>query len=69
MRGKYGGSKNEDVDDMISDTRWVQLKELVTNMNETQLSELDVWAGKQQKAAKTARKKIRRDIDDAACLV
>ena len=65
VRGKYGGSANEDVDDMISDTRWVQLKELVTNMNESQLSELDVWAGKLQKAAKAARKRIRRDMDDA----
>ena len=65
VRGKYGGSKHEDPDDMVSDTRWVQLKELVTNMNESQLSELDVWAGKLQKAAKAARKKIRRDMADA----
>ena len=59
MRGKYGGSKDEDVDDMISDTRWVQLKELVTNMNESQLSELDRWAAQLQKATKAARKRVR----------
>ena len=59
VRGKFGGSKDEDMDDMISDTRWVQLKELVMNMNETQLSELDKWAAQLQKAAKNARKRVR----------
>ena len=29
VRGKYGGSRDEDVDDMLSDTRWVKLTELV----------------------------------------
>ena len=60
VRGKFGGSKDEDPDDMISDTRWVQLKELVMNMNESELSELDTWAGQLQKAAKAARKRVRR---------
>ena len=59
VRGKYGGSKDEDVDDMISDTRWVQLKELVMNMDESQLSELDRWASQLQKTAKAARKRVR----------
>ena len=45
---------------MISDTRWVQLKELVLNMDESQLSELDTWAGQLQKAAKTARRRVRQ---------
>ena len=60
VRGKFGGSSNEDIDDMLSDTRWVKLTELVTNMTEPQLAELDVWAGQLQKAAKAARKNIRR---------
>ena len=63
VRGKYGGSSNEDLDDMISDTRWVQLKELVTNMREPELAELDAWAGQLQKAAKAARKNIRRALE------
>ena len=60
VRGKYGGSKDEDPDDMVSDTRWVQLKELVHNMGESELSELDRWAGKLQKAAKAARLALRQ---------
>ena len=60
VRGKYGGSKHEDPDDMVSDTRWVQLKELVHNMGESELSELDRWAGKLQKAAKAARLALRQ---------
>ena len=54
------GSRNEDVDDMISDTRWVQLTELVRNMSEPQLAELDSWAGRLQKTAKAARKRVRQ---------
>ena len=60
VRGKYGGSKDEDLDDMISDTRWVKLPELVMNMDESQLSELDKFAGQLQKAAKAARKRVRQ---------
>ena len=45
---------------MVSDTRWVQLKELVLNMGESELSALDQWAGQLQKAAKVARKALRR---------
>ena len=60
VRGKYGGSSSEDVDDMISDTRWVQLKELVANMDESELCELDSWAGQLQKVAKAVRKRVRR---------
>ena len=60
VRGKYGGSSTEDVDDMISDTRWVQLKELVLNMSESELAELDSWAGQLQKTAKAARKRVRQ---------
>ena len=60
IRGKFGGSKDEDPDDMISDTRWVSLLELVRNMSEPELSQLDTWAGQLQKTAKQARKKLRR---------
>ena len=45
---------------MISDTRWVQLTELVRNMSEPQLAELDSWAGRLQKTAKAARKRVRQ---------
>ena len=60
VRGKFGGDSNEDVDDMNSDTRWVKLTELVKNMGESELAELDVWAGQLQKAARAARKRVRR---------
>ena len=63
IRGKYGGDSNEDVDDMLSDTRRVKLTELVTNMREPELAELDAWAGQLQKAAKAARKNIRRALE------
>ena len=45
---------------MVSDTRWVQLKELVLNMGESELRELDQWAGQLQKAAKAARLALRQ---------
>ena len=66
VRGKYGGSKGEDEDDMLSDTRWVPLQQLALNMDESQLSELDKWAGQLQKAAKNARKRVRilQESDD-----
>ena len=60
IRGKYGGHIDEDMDDMVSDTRWVKLTELVKNMKEPELKELDVWAGSLQKAAKAACMELRR---------
>ena len=56
VRGGYG--EDED-DELIPDTRWVKLSELVNNLDENDLKELDTWAGKLQKAAKAARKRLR----------
>ena len=61
VRGKNGGSSKEDPDDKNSDTRWVQLKELVMNMDDSQLTSLDTWAGQLQKVATAARKRVQRD--------
>ena len=72
VRGKFGGDSNEDVDDMNSDTRWVKLTELVTNMGESELAELDVWAGQLQKAASrrlgSALGGPRRAASESACV-
>ena len=45
VRGKNGGSSKEGPDDKNSDTRWVQLKELVMNMDDSQLTSLDTCVG------------------------
>ena len=56
VRGDYGEDKD---DELIPDTRWVKLAELVYNMDERALAALDKWAGKLQKAAQDARKRVR----------
>ena len=63
VRGKFGGDCDEDMDDMLSDTRWVKLTELVANMDEPELSELDAWAGRLKKAAIAARKRLRESLE------
>ena len=45
-------SIDEDEDDMVSDTRWVKLTELATNMGEGELKELDMWAAGLQRRPK-----------------
>ena len=54
-----GGFGEDEEDELIPDTRWVTLAELVANMEEEDLKDLDLWAGKLQKAAKAARKRLR----------
>ena len=60
LRGKYGGGADEDEDDMVSDTRWEPLNDLVSHLSEPQLAVLDAWAGSLQKKAKAARKELRK---------
>ena len=54
-----GGFGEDEEDELIPDTRWVTLSELVANMDESELTDLDVWAGKLKKAAQAARKRLR----------
>ena len=50
VRGGFGEDKD---DELIPETRWIRLSELVHNMDERSLIALDKWAGK-HKAAKSA---------------
>ena len=56
VRGAFGEDKD---DELMPETRWVKLSELVYNMDEQALASLDKWAGKLQKAAQAARKRLR----------
>ena len=59
LRGKFGKSNDEDVDDMVPGTRWVKLTELVENIDEAGCELLDSFAKELAKAAKQARKRLR----------
>ena len=58
VRGGFGKSADEDVGDLIPDTRWIKLSELV-HMDETQLKALDTFAAGLKKACQAARKRLR----------
>ena len=64
IRGGFGEDKD---DELIPDTRWVKLPELLANMDAASLKALDKWAGKLQKTAEEARKRLkqRRNEEDA----
>jgi len=59
VRGKFGDDSDEDLEDMVPDTRWVKLSELVQKIDEPGCAALDTFAAKLQKAAKVARKRLR----------
>ena len=59
VRGKFGDDSDEDSDDMVPDTKWVKLSDLVEKINEAGCKELDAFAGGLQKLAKAARKRMR----------
>jgi len=59
LRGKFGKSRHEDIDDMVPATRWVKLPELVENIDEAGCALLDAFAKDLAKVAKQARKRIR----------
>jgi hypothetical protein len=56
VRGGFGEDKD---DELIPDTRWVKLSELVANMDDRALAALDRWAASLQKTARDARKRLR----------
>ena len=56
VRGGFGEDKD---DELVPETRWVKLSDLVFNMSDSSLASLDKWAGKLQKAAQEARKRTR----------
>ena len=62
VRGGFGVDED---DELLPDTRWVPMHELVANMDETTLAALDQWAGKLQKTAREARKRLRRERQEA----
>ena len=59
LRGKFGKSSDEDVDDMVPGTTWVKLIELVENIDEAGCALLDSFARELAKATKQARKRLR----------
>ena len=60
VRGKFGDDSDEDFDDMVPDTKWVRLSELVEKIDEPGCAALDTFASSLQKAAKAARKRLRK---------
>ena len=59
LRGGFGRSADEDTDDLVPDTRWVQLAELVNaDMDASELNVLDKFAKALPKVLKEARKRI-----------
>ena len=60
VRGKFGDDSDEDSDDMVPDTRWVPLSELVEKLDEPACKKLDAFASSLQKVAKEARKRLRK---------
>ena len=59
VRGKFGDDSDEDSDDMVPDTKWVKLSDLVEKIDEAGCKKLDAFAGGLQKLAKAARKRMR----------
>ena len=62
VRGGFGEDKD---DELIPETRWIRLSELVHNMDERSLIALDKWAGKLQKALQEARQRKRAQQEAA----
>lgn len=60
VRGKFGKHKREDIDDMVPDTRWVTLSELVDNIKEGDLKQLDAAVDDLKRVANAARKRLRK---------
>ena len=57
VRGGFGEDKD---DEMLPDTRWVPLSELVANFREQDLKDLDKWAAALEKSAKKLRKELQK---------
>lgn len=60
-----GGWGEDAADEFIPGTRWVNLTELVANIDEKGCAALDSWAGELKKAAAAARKRLRRRTSPA----
>ena len=60
VRGKFGDDSDEDFDDMVPDTRWVKLLDLVEKIDEPGCKALDTFAAGLQRAVKAARKRLRK---------
>jgi len=65
VRGGFGKHEGEDDTDLIPDTRWVSLAELVTNdVDAAALAALETLAKKLPKALKAAAKRIRQRVHE-----
>ena len=66
LRGGFGKSADEDKDDLIPDTRWVQLAELVSaKLDGSELDKLEKFAKALPKVLKDARRQLEeRETDE-----
>ena len=66
LRGGFGKSADEDKDDLIPDTRWVQLAELVSaKLDGSELDKLEKFAKALPKVLKDARRQLEeREADE-----
>ena len=63
IRGGFGNRGDKD-EDLIPDTRWVKLTDLVEAMNKQQLKKLFTFAGKLHDVLKHAEERVREDMED-----
>ena len=63
VRGGFGNSGDK-AEDLIPDTRWVKLTDLVVAMDKQQLKKLFTFAGKLQDALKLAEERVREDMEE-----
>ena len=54
-----GGFGEDEADGLFPDTRWVELSELVSNMDDKDLAKLDTFASGLKKTLQAARKRLR----------
>jgi|TARA_B110000037_G_C16654772_1_gene316045 hypothetical protein len=63
VRGGFG-NRGDKAEDLIPDTRWVQLTDLVEALDKQQLKKLSAFAGKLQDALKLAEERVREDMEE-----
>ena len=62
--GGWGRNKDEHKEDLVPDTRWVDLSELVENMSERNLTALDAFCDELKQGLKRARASGRSGVPE-----
>jgi len=63
VRGGFGGARDK-AEDLIPDTRWVKLDELVVAMDRSQLKKLFIFARQLEGVLERAEERLREDEDE-----